>query len=329
MDLPPRARPFLLSSLPAPASRRPLLKDGPAFSTDADSNVAETRFTELTELVESCVYAAKDTPSCFALYCRFDDLRAAAVSKARFERALTTVSFNFVDHHEYFGHDHTNPRAQAVSTYDGQVEFTATPKSMVDFNIGAEHPYSLMILPHVYLHKPRYDFYSIWVMDSVKPALENTIMPFIASSGAAPVQVADETDKVHKGEAEVELDPGPGIACSTASNAGNSHLVDSNSMAVSSFCFTVANFCFTDANFLLIDASFNDEDLTFSPCQSEFSFTSGRVVGMPPVRRSVTKRVSKMSQYSAAAHSSNDQSQQVSMVLWAEATALLRKTPSR
>ncbi|KAH0371565.1 hypothetical protein KCU65_g1688, partial [Aureobasidium melanogenum] len=140
-------------------SRQPLLKDGPAFSTDTDPNVAETRFvrfgliptdwlqegtlqevlegTELTELIESCVYAADDTPGCFALYCRFDDLRAAAVSKARFERALTTVSFAFVDHHEYFGHDHDNPRAQAVSAYDGQVEITATPKSMMEFNINS------------------------------------------------------------------------------------------------------------------------------------------------------------------------------------------------
>lgn len=54
-----------------------------------------------------------------------------------FERALTTVSFAFVDHHEYFGHDYTNARAQAVSAYDGQVEFTATPKSMMDFNINS------------------------------------------------------------------------------------------------------------------------------------------------------------------------------------------------
>lgn len=88
-------------------------------------------------LVESCVVATDDTPNCFALYCRFDDLRAASGSKAMFERALTTVSFAFVDHHEYFGHDYTNPRAQAVSAYDGQVEFTATPKSMMDFNINS------------------------------------------------------------------------------------------------------------------------------------------------------------------------------------------------
>ncbi|KAG9588115.1 hypothetical protein KCU77_g7467, partial [Aureobasidium melanogenum] len=140
-------------------SRQTLLKDGPAFSTDTDPNIAETRFvrfgliptewlqegtlqevlegTDLIGLFESCVYAADDTPGCFALYCRFDDLRAAAASKTMFESALTTVSFTFVDHHEYFGHDHTNTRAQAVSAYDGQVEFTATPKSMMDFNINS------------------------------------------------------------------------------------------------------------------------------------------------------------------------------------------------
>jgi hypothetical protein len=52
-----------------------------------------------------------------------------------FESALTTVTFSFVDHHEYFGYDPTHPRAQTVSAYDGQVVFTAMPKSMVDFNI--------------------------------------------------------------------------------------------------------------------------------------------------------------------------------------------------
>lgn len=91
----------------------------------------------MVELIEDCVYAADDAPGCFALYCRFDDLRAAAASKTMFESALTTVSFAFVDHHEYFGHDHTNARAQAVSAYDGQVEIIATPKSMMDFNINS------------------------------------------------------------------------------------------------------------------------------------------------------------------------------------------------
>ncbi|KAH0280456.1 hypothetical protein KCU91_g1020, partial [Aureobasidium melanogenum] len=114
-------------------SHQALLKDGPAFSTDTDPNIAETRFvrfgliptewlqegilqedlegTDLIGLIESCVYAADDTHGCFALYCRFDNLRAAAASKTMFESALTTVSFTFVDHHEYFGHDHTNARA--------------------------------------------------------------------------------------------------------------------------------------------------------------------------------------------------------------------------
>ncbi|KAH0330860.1 hypothetical protein KCU71_g81, partial [Aureobasidium melanogenum] len=53
-------------------------------------------------LIESCVYAADDTPGCFTLYCRFDELRAVAASKTMFESALTTVSFTFVDHHELF-----------------------------------------------------------------------------------------------------------------------------------------------------------------------------------------------------------------------------------
>ena len=70
-----------------------------------------------------------------SLYARFDDLRAAAASKEMFESALTTVSFAFVDHHEYFGFDYTHPRAQAVSAYDGQVEFIATPKNMMGFNL--------------------------------------------------------------------------------------------------------------------------------------------------------------------------------------------------
>ena len=88
-------------------------------------------------MFERCVIAGDDTPGCISIYCRFDDLRAAPVSKDMLESALTTVSFAFVDHHEYFSHDHTHPRAQAVSAYDGQVEFTATPKSMMDFNINS------------------------------------------------------------------------------------------------------------------------------------------------------------------------------------------------
>jgi 5-methylcytosine-specific restriction endonuclease McrA len=74
--------------------------------------------------------------------------------------------------------------------------------------------------------------------------------------------------------------------------------VDSHFTADSSFCFT--------------DASFSDEDLTFSPCQSEFSFTSsGPIIDMTPVRRSAIKRSTKVSQYSAAAHSANSQPQSV------------------
>ncbi|KAG9666380.1 hypothetical protein KCU99_g10156, partial [Aureobasidium melanogenum] len=144
-------------------SRQTLLKDGPAFSTDTDPNIAETLFvrfgliplecdeahkgTELVGLIESYVYAADDTPGCFTLYCRFEELRAATASKTMFESALTSVSFTFVDHHKYFGHDHTNARAQAVSAYDGQVEFTATSESMMNFNIKKT------------LRKPCCDFY--------------------------------------------------------------------------------------------------------------------------------------------------------------------------
>ncbi|CAD0109878.1 unnamed protein product, partial [Aureobasidium uvarum] len=138
-------------------SRQTSLKDGPAFSTDADPNLAETRFvrfgmipgewlegstlhevlhaTGLVGLIDNCVAALGDTEDYVSLYCRFDDLRAAASSKVMFESGLTTASFCFVDHHEYFGHDPSHPRAQAISAYDGQVEFTATPKSMIDFNL--------------------------------------------------------------------------------------------------------------------------------------------------------------------------------------------------
>jgi hypothetical protein len=69
------------------------------------------------------------------MYARFDDLRAAAASKEMFESALTTVTFEFVDHHEYFAFDHTHARAQNVSAYDGRVKVIATPKTMMDFNL--------------------------------------------------------------------------------------------------------------------------------------------------------------------------------------------------
>ncbi|KAI4716730.1 hypothetical protein E4T48_07034, partial [Aureobasidium sp. EXF-10727] len=133
------------------------LKDGLPFSTDVDPNVAETRFVlfgmipaewlegsilhevllavGLVGMIDNCVAANGETKEWVSLYCRFDDLRAAQLSKAMFESGLTTASFRFVDHHEYFAHDFTHARAQAVSAYDGQVEFTATPRSMVDFNL--------------------------------------------------------------------------------------------------------------------------------------------------------------------------------------------------
>ena len=72
--------------------------------------------------------------------------------------------------------------------------------------------------------------------------------------------------------------------------------IDSQYSPETSFCFT--------------DASFSDEDLTFSPCQSEFSFTSASAIDMTPIRAS--KRSAKAPQsYSAAAHSSSSQPQQV------------------
>ncbi|CAD0091979.1 unnamed protein product [Aureobasidium vineae] len=66
-----------------------------------------------------------------------------------------------------------------------------------------------------------------------------------------------------------------------------------------------------DSSFCFTDASFSDEDLTFSPCQSEFSFTSGPVIDMTPARRTVAKRSDKVPQYAAAGHSTNSQPQQV------------------
>jgi hypothetical protein len=86
-------------------------------------------------LIDNCVTGPDDTPGHCSLYARFDDLRAAAASKDMFETALTTVTFEFVDHHEYFAFDYTHVRAQNISAYDGQVEFIATPKSMMDFNL--------------------------------------------------------------------------------------------------------------------------------------------------------------------------------------------------
>jgi hypothetical protein len=88
-------------------------------------------------LVDNCVGGADGTPDHLSLYARFYDLRAAAASKEMLETALTTATFEFVDHHEYFAFDHTHARAQNISTYDGQVEFIATPKTMMDFNFEA------------------------------------------------------------------------------------------------------------------------------------------------------------------------------------------------
>ncbi|KAI5238116.1 hypothetical protein E4T43_07694 [Aureobasidium subglaciale] len=73
--------------------------------------------------------------------------------------------------------------------------------------------------------------------------------------------------------------------------------VDSHFTTENSFCFT--------------DASFSDEDLSFSPCQSEFSFTANSSIDMTPVRRSVSKRSVKAPQSYSAAHSSSTQPQQV------------------
>lgn len=49
------------------------------------------------------------------------------------EIARTNLSLAFAGQHEYFEFG-AHPHAQAVSAYDGQVEFTAMPKSVVDFN---------------------------------------------------------------------------------------------------------------------------------------------------------------------------------------------------
>ncbi|KAI5209371.1 hypothetical protein AUEXF2481DRAFT_610513 [Aureobasidium subglaciale EXF-2481] len=141
-------------------SRHSSLMSGPGFSTDADPNLVETRFVRfgmlpgewtqeilnevlsdagLEHLVDNAVTAEGDTPYTFSLYCRFDDLRAASSSKIMFESVFRTVSFRFVDHHEYFAIDRRHPRAQSVSAYDGQVVFTAMPMSMMDFNLSAIH----------------------------------------------------------------------------------------------------------------------------------------------------------------------------------------------
>jgi len=91
----------------------------------------------LVGLVDNCDSAVDDTPHHICLYARFDDLRAAAASKEMFESALTAVTFNLADHHEYYDSDTTHPRAQAVSAYDCQVEFIAMPKSVAGCNLQA------------------------------------------------------------------------------------------------------------------------------------------------------------------------------------------------
>ncbi|THZ09031.1 hypothetical protein D6C95_01406 [Aureobasidium pullulans] len=139
------------------------LVQGPVFSTDTDPNTSETRFvcfdlipeqwtqnsadgcvlnraleyTGLIALIDTAVGSPSEVPGFVNIFCRFDDLRAAAASKTLFETVLTTVAFNFISHHEYFGADHTNPRAQAISAYDGQVEFTAVPNNILEINIHA------------------------------------------------------------------------------------------------------------------------------------------------------------------------------------------------
>jgi len=91
----------------------------------------------LVGLVDNCDPAVGDTPHHICLYARFDDLRAAAASKEMFESALTTVAFNFADHHEYYDFDTTHSRAQAVSACDSQVKFIAMPKSVAGCNLQA------------------------------------------------------------------------------------------------------------------------------------------------------------------------------------------------
>jgi hypothetical protein len=76
--------------------------------------------------------------------------------------------------------------------------------------------------------------------------------------------------------------------------------VDSHSHSHSHFAAD-PSYCFTDA-------SFSDDEFTFSPCQSDFSFDSS-MVDMTPVRRSASKRSAKPQSYSAAASSSSQPQQ--------------------
>jgi RNA recognition motif-containing protein len=75
-----------------------------------------------------------DYPGFVSLYCRFDDLRAAAASKAMFEMALSTATFRFVDGHQFFAMDHANP-ARVVSAFEGQLELTAIPRNTMQFDV--------------------------------------------------------------------------------------------------------------------------------------------------------------------------------------------------
>lgn len=72
------------------------------------------------------------------LFLWFDDLRDAMRSHETFGMILSTSESGSISHHQYFEQDCANPKARAISAYDGQVEFVAHFTGQVlDFNLGS------------------------------------------------------------------------------------------------------------------------------------------------------------------------------------------------
>ncbi|THX31217.1 hypothetical protein D6D10_08429 [Aureobasidium pullulans] len=74
------------------------LVQGPVFSTDTDTdpNTSETRFVCFDLIPEQWTQESAEG-------CELN----RALEYTLFETVLTTVAFNFISHHEYFGADHT------------------------------------------------------------------------------------------------------------------------------------------------------------------------------------------------------------------------------
>ncbi|KAL1304393.1 hypothetical protein AAFC00_003393 [Neodothiora populina] len=123
------------------------LHDGPAFSTDVDEHASGTRYVVignipdhwaqtgiLTRALVDCgiaqqliAYQAMVTkPGFLEVVLWFDDLRHAVESRDSFGIALTTATFKFISHEEYFTINSTHPRAERATKFDGQIDFSTT-----------------------------------------------------------------------------------------------------------------------------------------------------------------------------------------------------------